>query len=269
MPDELTQTQEQNVEATAQASPLQVEIQLPEGGGKQVFRGQNTEQLLEQLVKAQEHATRKIRELNQELKKLQESRGEDAAIPASMLKQPRALSEAELAQLNEIFQQNPAQAVERYVQLQTGYTLTEISNLLNTVRTEIESRQREQRILQAAEEFVERHRDDYYACPENYDALMRYLEAHNMDVTPKSLEVAFQVLSASGLLRKPPSQAVEEQKQARIEQKPRSFGAPILSGSRPPEKVPITEEAYRQFLEGLDYKTLKEKTSQGILILPE
>jgi hypothetical protein len=141
-----------------------------------------------------------------------------------------------------------------------------MSNLLNKVQAEVESRQREQRILQAAEEFVERHRDDYYVCPENYDALMRYLKAHNMDVTTDSLEVAFQVLNASGLLRKPPSQAVE---QARIEQKPRSVGAPILSGSRPPEKASLSEAEYRQFLERLDFKTLKEKAEQGVLILPE
>lgn len=191
MPEELEQE--------PQAHVWERKIDLGDGSGVQVFRASSAEELVEKLAKAQENATRKIRELNQRLKL-----GSDGKEPEKenlVNLNPRNLSEDERWRLGSEMN-DPAkasQAVRQLIEAEFGAPIEDVRKVI----TKNAEDARNMRAKAEAEDFVA-STPEYYPCPENTASLIKYLEKNGYACTKKNLEIAFDDLHSAGLLREKP-----------------------------------------------------------------
>lgn len=155
------------------------EIDLGDGSGKQVFEADSPEALIDKLVQAQEHASRKIRELS----------------AAQKAKEPAApkYNDNDKFLLGQRFQQDPIEATDEIWQK------TKAAEKINAALERLEAIERRDRETQSAEAFVKRH-PEYKAVPSNGEKMLRYLQVYQLEGTPENLDRAFNELKSSGLL---------------------------------------------------------------------
>jgi hypothetical protein len=153
------------------------EIDLGDGSGKQVFEADSLENLVDKLAKAQENATRKIRELST-TKKVENKPSEEEEF---VLAQELATS--------------PSLAFDKMFQKRFGKTPEQLQQILQRV----EGFDRQQAERTAAEEFVS-GTPDYVANKANGTRITRYLETYKLEGTVENMQKAFKDLSESGLL---------------------------------------------------------------------
>jgi hypothetical protein len=167
-------------------------IDLGDGAGVQVFEGKTMEELVDKLAKAQEHATRKIREQAAALKTA------PAPLPAVELEKPLSPDEQWLLQQRML--RDPMSVINEYVQKEV--------QKVETARQQAEREAREAAEAQekATNEWVESH-PDYYASQKNGTKIQKYLQVQGLDLTPENLDLAFNDLSESGLLEARPAEA--------------------------------------------------------------
>lgn len=190
-----------------QAQPQQDEevvyqrtIDLGDGSGVQVFEAPTMEELIDKLAKAQENATRKIREQAQQLR--------DKPAPVQQAQPEAELTPEQKWLLQQRLANEPEKVIEQFVdetfKKKYGKTIEEI-----------EAFQHAQVAEQTAQQWVDAT-SDYYASPKNGAKMKKYLETYGLDQTAENLQKAFEDLSSSGLLEARPQDkesaaATEEQ----------------------------------------------------------
>jgi hypothetical protein len=149
------------------------EIDLGDGGGKQVFKGKSWEEVTEKMAEAHVHATRKIRELSQERK---------AREPEKTSSDWQALKPQ---------QANPQDAplMENFRRL----FQSEIGIPLDEFRQRENDRRRVEAEMWAQNEFVRKH-PDYLPTPENAQKVQKFLERENLPLSRRNLEYAYEEL---------------------------------------------------------------------------
>src|ERR1700743_2577476 len=90
---------------TVSAAKFQREIDLGDGSGKQVFKADSAEELLDKLTEAQKNATIKIREQQFELKRAKRAHPERIDTPTAV---KRDLTAQELLDISNELAKNPA-----------------------------------------------------------------------------------------------------------------------------------------------------------------
>jgi hypothetical protein len=191
---EISETPEQDEPVPPAASKRGLwrkEIDLGDGSGKQVFEAATKDELIDALVKAQENATRKIRELNRRVKS---SVQPEAAKPAAKF-EPQTLSVDEQFALSQELQTNPTGAVSKLFKATVGATPEEIREALQAAREAGEARKAQAE----ATTFLNSH-SEYVNNNSNEKAMMEYLHKNNMAITATNLEIAFEDLLEAGLV---------------------------------------------------------------------
>lgn len=168
---------------------VKVEIDLQDGGGVQVFKAVSHEELVEKLRVAQENATRKIRQQNEQLKTL---RTQATVKPRY---QAKTITPDEEFVIGQEFTTSPTKAFAKLFESQTGMTLDEFRQ--NQEAT-VEIREQNKAVRNAAE-FVERH-PEYVASPANAKKINAYIATHGLPNALESVEEAYESLAADGLL---------------------------------------------------------------------
>ena len=195
--EEQTLSKEEQAEQTEEVDEVvyRREIDLGDGSGKQVFEADSLENLVDKLAKAQENATRKIRELSV-VKKAENKPSEEEEF---VLAQELATS--------------PSLAFDKLFQKRFGKTAEQMQQILQRA----ESFDRQQAERTAAEEFVS-GTPDYLANKANGSRITRYLETYKLEGTVENMQKAFKDLSESGLLetKAPETQDAETRNGTRI-----------------------------------------------------
>jgi hypothetical protein len=194
------------------------EIDMGDGSGKQVFKASSYEELVDKLAVAQEHASRKIRELSRERKRAEPEKN------SSDFQELRStpLTGNDLPS---------AQEFRRIFQSETGLTPEEF-------RAHENVRRRREAELEAQSQFVQRHQNEYVPTPENAQKIMRYLERENLPVSKRNLDYAFEELrgeftsnqSARPVSQDAPKPTPPTEPPVRQVSPPPSFMRPSLGG---------------------------------------
>lgn len=175
-------------------------IDLGDGAGVQVFRGKSYDELIDNLAKAQENATRKIREQAAELKTKREQ-------ATQAVEEDETLTEEQKYILSQKILTDPMAVIEHAVE----------SRLKKFKRAEEAAKAREeaeaQAVTKAAEDFMQQT-PDYYASKKNGAKILRALELEGLDATIENFQRVYQDLNESGLLEgKPEEKQVAEQEE--------------------------------------------------------
>lgn len=182
-------------------------IDLGDGSGVQRFVADSMEELVDALAKAQEHATRKIREQARTIKTGMGLITPDPETPVPEYK-PRKLSDDEIWRMTQEIG-DPAKArgaIRSFVEAELGTSLDDVRETMRTV----ELARRTNQMTLEANEWAQEHKADYYACDENKKLMLDYLESHKMALTKKNCDIAFNDLRDSGLLVSRPEPKKEE-----------------------------------------------------------
>jgi hypothetical protein len=240
-------------------TPIKVEsvIDLGDGTGVQRFVGEGPDELSaykdlnQKLTKAQEHATRKIAQQRNQLRARPERELNVKPIPFV----PRQVTEADIAQIKELWDKNPVEAWRRLHDINYGGIQPEtmVEGVNSTKLQEV------RRIAdEAAVEFIADHEDDFEPSPQNSSKIHKFLygctrsfdaDAENLidckkcgkrhepslPVTRQNLEYAYQELSANGEnFAKAPEPAVAAP--------PPQPTVPVVTQVQPPPPAPVVPQ---------------------------
>lgn len=203
------QTEKPSRSAATTTQKFRREIDLGDGSGKQVFEADSADALIDKLTSAQENATRKIREQQFELKRAQRAKPErETANQPIAVGQTKQLSADELYVIGQELQTNPAAALDKILQAQTGLNTSQ----LKAIGTEFANLQQARLVNEAETTFLQEHQGrDYLPTPDNARAIQKFLQDEKLPYTAANLEYAFQELSEGGLLDMPSSDSNNQQ----------------------------------------------------------
>lgn len=220
------------------------EIDLGDGSGKQVFEAASLDDLVDQLAQAQEHASRKIKQLSQERRA--------AEVPKPPTDDEEWLVSQELLA-------KPTETFNKMFEKTVGMPVTAFRSKLERV----EAFERAQSEEAAARAFVEAN-PDYVVSAGNSKRMQAYLATFKLEGTQENIQKAFTDLTESGLLEVK-SEAVagtEEAGRSRIvnagatvQRTTRASSGLSSRGSqtRPPAaQGPTVDEAYKMPMEELE-----------------
>ena len=182
------------------------------GANAEVFWGKNKNGLMTNVLKAKLNATKKIRDLNKQLK-LGNQAVKAAPVKPSPVPQTRELTADELFEIQTELQANPDKALETWFQKKTGLSVTQLVDIAKRGAVA----DAELRIESISREFLSRN-PDYYPDDRNVETIVRWLgkykignpaaTMYDLDAagqwTIENLEEAFADLSDDGLLVKAP-----------------------------------------------------------------
>lgn len=166
-------------------------------GGVQNFYGNTKNELLLAAFKAQANATKKIRDLNKQVKfgtSKESAPATQPVIPTT----PRALSADEVFAIKTKLESNPDLALEEWFQAKTGLSVHQLVTLAQ------KGQQASQELEAEAvnKTFLSTHRDTYYPDPEykNFASIISLIAKQRLDktVTPNNQEAVFNRLVAEG-----------------------------------------------------------------------
>jgi hypothetical protein len=207
----MAETAEERVPGAPTAKAFRRVIDLKDGSGVQVFEADTAEELLDLLAEAQVNATKKIAEQDTELKATRR-----AAVTPDPEEVVTGLKPRELTadQKFEIGQRlaNPATAVEatrELIEAELGAPLPEVRKRLD----ETGAGTREQRTQREAYLFAN-STPDWYPTEENKKKLIAHMVEKKMAMTQKNFGIAFEDLSAAGLLQMRDSEEGHEETDA-------------------------------------------------------
>lgn len=158
-------------------------IDLGDGSGKQVFEGATQEELIDKLTKAQENASRWIRDHQRQEKQVQQENEDNEYI----------LSQELLAK--------PTEAFKRLFEKVAGMPIDSFRTTLEKVK----AFEKGQSDRSAAVEFV-KSTPEYHDVESNGRKIGRFLNANKMEWTVENMKKAFEELSADGLLVQRPQE---------------------------------------------------------------
>ena len=212
------------------------EIDLGDGSGKQVFKADSAEALLDVLTEAQKNATIKIREQQFELKRAQRAQPERPEVKESG---KRDLSAQELLDLTNEMSKNPTSAIDKIFKAQTGLTAAEVGTFINDFRNA-------QFIAKADTDFLLAHQEDYVPSAQNAARIEKFLADEKLPHTHKNLEYAFQELTESGLLEVAAADPNKVSVTPHQRRKPMSTGIRQSSSSRPTDSNEVNASAIKE-----------------------
>jgi hypothetical protein len=158
-------------------------ITIGEGVDPEVFEAASMEELIDKIADAKAHATRKIREQGEQLRKSKES--ETA--------KTRQFTEDEEFVLSQELMNKPTQAVAKIFKEMVGMDIS----AFKTVAQKVEAFEKGKQTNDAIATFLTTH-PEYEDSQRNTDVMQLALAGR--DVTVENLEKAYQTLSAKGLL---------------------------------------------------------------------
>jgi len=212
------------------------EIDPGDGTPLQYFRGDSQEEVVSELIKAQSHATRKIREQGRALKIRQPVQQERSAPQFK----PRTLTADEQFKI----QQGDPDALKTVIEAEFGASLEEVRATLRRVN----ERDEQERLAFVAKEFLRTHAD-FKACPENDELIVKYLRNNQLPYTVDSLSEAYDDLKLNNLLQlKTAVSTAPVAPASSTTTRPRSVstGLPAQAGrSLPSPKELTADEIYR------------------------
>ena len=247
----------------AQPYHAEQKIDLGDGKGVQVFKAdaptaaEAWESVSKQLAQAQEHATRKIRELT--------SRPGDKPEPKPLFTpvdiKPRELSTAEALAIVSQFNDNPAKGFDALIEARLGANPQAIANGLNLVQQLWKDRAEQN----ATTNWAKKHSNEYWQEEDfipNLQKVAEFLIRGNYPLREENLEWAYNQLVAQGeLLIEAPAETPTAEELAAAEQEKVRAAAAAQSSSRtaPPTFVSgrfgqRTEQA--QVRQGVDVSQL-------------
>jgi hypothetical protein len=184
-------------------------------GSPHVYEADTQEDLDEKMATAIAHGTRKIHELSRQIT-LESPALPQGAIPEEQIPvwKPRDLTEEEKF----IVKTDPEKAFDIQHQARYGMSVEDKRKL----DEETASNSRVMRAKAETDVFTEDH-PDYYGCRENREAMVQYITKNRMAWHHTNLELAFQDLSAKGLLKTRPEPVAA----ARTEPAPERTKAPV------------------------------------------
>jgi hypothetical protein len=185
-------------EPPKQTTPVRLErvIDLGDGSGVQKFIGEGPDELAAykdltaKFEKAQENATRKIRELREKGKAKPDKNVNIKPIDFQQI----PITDAELQNVKDLMANNQVEGFKRLFELVMGVKPEVMRDTIrNSHQREIE-RERDM----AAVEFMNDHIDDYEPTPRNVKAIGAFLTEQELPVNRQNLEYAFEQLSEKG-----------------------------------------------------------------------
>lgn len=260
--------QDEEPEPTPEEPPSKTvyrrQIDLGDGSGVQVFEADSVDGLVDKLVKAQENATRKIREQQQKLREIEESQ--------------QQVSDDDEFVLSQELMSRPSEAIKKAFKKMTGYDISEFKTVAERAKAlDAAQAQRDELRTQedASTEFVKNH-PDYLPNEANGRRLVKAVHLVVAEAKAKgesidyaqALEDAYKDLSESGLLQLKSEEDEPEPAPARPASPPAS--APRRSSSlssrarsfTPPKSTePSEEDLYSMPLDKL--RELAEKEARG------
>lgn len=164
------------------------EIDLKDGSGVQVFEADTAEGLIDKLAQAQEHATRKIREQNKQLK-IRAPHTDPAKTVESIA--ARSLTVDEQFMLAQELQ-DPAKApgaIKKVIEAELGAPIEELRESVS------ERRQRRlmEEAIQEGNQFKAEN-PDYFDCPANNQLMQDWLAERNLGCTKRNFQAAYEDL---------------------------------------------------------------------------
>ena len=186
-------------------------IDLKDGSGVQVFEADTAEELLDLLAYAQLNATKKIAEQDTQLKATR--RAAQTPDPEEVVTglKPRELTADQKFEIGQRLA-NPATAVEatrELIEAELGAPLPEVRKRLD----ETGAGTREQRTQREAYLFAN-STPDWYPTEENKKKLIAHMVEKKMAMTQKNFGIAFEDMSAAGLLEMRASEEEHEETDA-------------------------------------------------------
>ncbi len=163
-------------------------------GNVQTFKASTKDELIDKIFNAQVNASKRIKELKAENRKLAQSVQPDPEKPTRQY-QPRDLSEDEEIEVINKLQSSPKEAVAKTIEALFGGTMDEIRADIAYGR---QAKQREE-ILAVGRQFMQEH-PDYPVTAQNEKLMGEYLQKNKLAWTLKNLEIAYADLQEAGLV---------------------------------------------------------------------
>lgn len=170
------------------------EVDLGDGSGIQIYAGRGATQLdaimdlNDQLVKAQENASRELHNIQRKHPKEPEP-----------VKQPEISEDLEYV-FKQQFEKKPSEAFKAMFKELTGMDVSDFKTSQAAQKAAEEARSAQERSLQIQRDWVAGH-SEYITSQENGDKIRDWVRDHNYnEFTPDNLEKAFEDLSERGLL---------------------------------------------------------------------
>jgi hypothetical protein len=252
--EEAVEEVEQAAEDIEEEIIYQRKIDLGDGSGVQVFQGKSLEELVDKLVKAQENATKKIRQLAEQQPKTNTS-----------TKRQRTAEDEFL--LSQELMTKPSAAFEKLFQESVGMPISEFKSNVEAVKVFNSSRAADE----AAKSFVEAT-PEYFPNKANGVKVQNYLKTYQLPATLENITKAYTELNNSGLLQVRPAESASEVKEvtqdtpvqevAPTVQKPRkaSSGLSARGGAGPVvKKAPVTQEDFERETAGMTAAQIRAK----------
>lgn len=187
LPDEQARDEKgQFVKAEPQAEPEEVdaivyrrEIDLGDGSGRQVFEADTLDGLVDKLASAQEHATRKIRELS--------TKRPEPVVEKLDPNQEWLLSQELIA--------TPTETFKKMFEKTVGMPI----DAFKTRTAKLEAFEQAQTEEANGRAFLAKH-PEFVQNSANASRMERYIRTYKLEGTPENIEQAYKDLSDSGLL---------------------------------------------------------------------
>ena len=219
-------------------------VASPLGGSPQIYWGKTLKELIFTTLKAQANATKKIREQNVRIKRNAAPPIVPVAAPPSPSVHP--LTADEIFEIKTQLDSNPDLALQAWFQKATGLSISQLVTLAqkganaDTALT----------IQTVGTEFL-RNNPDWHACPENIEALIKWLakyklgkqEASDQELceagvwTVENLEEAFEDLSSDNKLVKAPRPTRQAPPQGEPPPPVAVLSEPALPAPRPDSRI--------------------------------
>ena len=165
-------------------------VDLGDGTAPQVFKAATKDELIDKIFEAQVNASKRIKQLKDENRKLLQNVQPDPALPLSY--QPKTLTaEQELELVNEL-QVNPSGGLAKALEAMLGAPLEEVRSTLRDVK------QRDA-VHAVGNQFIAAH-PEYPINTINEKRMAEYLNKNKLAWTLKNLELAFADLQEAGLV---------------------------------------------------------------------
>lgn len=174
-------------------------ITVNSDGPPQKYYGETQDEVVAELTRAQEHATRTIREQKRQLRTTVTP---DADVPAVTFR-PRSLTADERYVLTQRLgdPSQSAEAVRELIEAELGAPVEAIRNTL----TVVQDNQIKAQFQREANTFVAAH-PEFKQSEKNDESMLAYLRTRNMGYTARNLEIAFEDLKDVLELKEIPSQ---------------------------------------------------------------
>lgn len=162
-----------------------------DGSGVEVFKGKTVKEVLRKVAEGKKHASKKIRQQEQEKRILIANEAPDVEEPSTRLK-PRNLSADEQWEISQNLG-DPAKAVkalDKYIEARLGGSIEQVIEKITTSENDLEYRRARNEAIAFINETPE-----FYNTTENREKLATYVEENGWASTKRNLRKAFVILT--------------------------------------------------------------------------